>query len=76
MLTRKCQKGWCYKPTKLQDKKEDINHLMRKSLMISTEVDRKTWLHVPFETYWSTSSDTHQVVEIYENTSSKMYKPF
>ena len=30
----------------------------------STEVDRKTWLHVPSGTLWSTSSDTHQVVEI------------
>ena len=30
----------------------------------STEVDRTTWLHVPSGTYWSTSSDTHQVVEI------------
>ena len=31
----------------------------------STEVDRSTWLHVPSGTPWSTSSDTHQVVEIY-----------
>ena len=30
----------------------------------STEVKRKTWLHVPSGTHWSTSSDTHQVVEI------------
>ena len=30
----------------------------------STEVDRRTWLHVPSGTLWSTSSDTHQVVEI------------
>ena len=30
----------------------------------STEVDRRTWLHVPSGTDWSTSSDTHQVVEI------------
>ena len=29
----------------------------------STEVDRRTWLHVPSGTLWSTSSDTHQVVE-------------
>ena len=27
----------------------------------STEVDRRTWLHVPSGTHWSTSSDTHQV---------------
>ena len=30
----------------------------------STEVDRRTWLHVSSGTLWSTSSDTHQVVEI------------
>ena len=30
----------------------------------STEVDRRTWLHVPSGIPWSTSSDTHQVVEI------------
>ena len=30
----------------------------------STEVDRRTWLHVPAGTHWSTSSDTHQVAEI------------
>ena len=29
----------------------------------STEVDRRTWLLMPSETLWSTSSDTHQVVE-------------
>ena len=39
-----------------------------KSLMLSKryesiEVDRRTWLHVPSGTHWSTSSDTHQVVE-------------
>ena len=42
----------------------------------STEVDRRTWLHVPSGTRWSTSSDTHQVVEILKETSSKMYTPF
>ena len=30
----------------------------------STKVDRRSWLHVPSGTPWSTSSDTHQVVEI------------
>ena len=39
----------------------------------STEVDRRTWLHVPSGTHWSTSSGTHQVVEIQIETSSKMY---
>ena len=30
----------------------------------STEVDHKTWLHMPSGTHWFTSSDTHQEVEI------------
>ena len=59
------QKGLCNKPTKL--KFQSI--LTRKILMLSkryesTEVDRRTWLHVPSGTHWSTNSDTHQVVEI------------
>ena len=29
-----------------------------------TEVDSRTWLHAPSGTHWSTSSDTHQEVEI------------
>ena len=41
----------------------------------STEVDRRTWLHVPSGTHWS-SSDTHQVIEIQKETSTKMYTPF
>ena len=32
----------------------------------SSEVNRKTWLHVPSGTLWSTSSDTHQEVDIYK----------
>ena len=36
-----------------------------------TEVDSRTWLHVPSGTHWSTSSDTHQVVEIQIETSTK-----
>ena len=39
----------------------------------STEVDRRTWLHVPSGTLWSTSSDTCQVVEIWIETYTKMY---
>ena len=42
----------------------------------STEVDRRTWLHVPSRTLWSTSSENHQVVEIQKETSTKMYTPF
>ena len=37
----------------------------------STEVDRRTWLHVPSGTPWSTSSDTHLVVELWIETSTK-----
>ena len=42
----------------------------------STEVDRSTWLHVPWGTHWSTSSYTHQVVKIQIETSTKMSAPF
>ena len=42
----------------------------------STEADRRTWLHLPSGIHWSTSSDTHQVVEIPTETSTKMYTPF
>ena len=41
----------------------------------SIEVDRRTWLHVPWGTHWSTSSDTNQVVEIQIETSTEMYTP-
>ena len=37
----------------------------------STEVDRRTWLHVPSGTHWSTSSYTNQVVEIQIETSTR-----
>ena len=40
----------------------------------STEVDSRTWLHLPSETQMSTNSDTHQVLEIEE--ISWMYTPF
>ena len=39
----------------------------------STEVDRRTWLHVPSGTPWSTSSDTHEVVEIQKETYQDIY---
>ena len=35
-------------------------------------IDRRTWLHVPSGTHWSTSSETHQVVEIWKETSTKI----
>ena len=37
----------------------------------STAVDRRTWLRVRSLTHWSTSSDTHQVVEIQKETFTK-----
>ena len=42
----------------------------------STDVDRRTWPHVPPATHWSTSSDANQVVEIHIETSTKLYTPF
>ena len=42
----------------------------------SSEVDRRTWLHVPSRTHLPTSRDTHQVLEIQKETSTKMYTPF
>ena len=39
----------------------------------STGVDRRTWLHVPSGTPWSTSSDTHQVVEIHRDFYLDVY---
>ena len=50
--------------------------LMLSKRLESTEVDRRTWLHVPSGTPWSTSSGTHQVVEIQIEISTKMYTPF
>ena len=40
----------------------------------STEVDCRTSLNVPSGTPWSTSCDTHQVVEIQQGTSTQMQK--
>ena len=47
----------------------NFNQLLREILMLSkryesTEVDSRTWLHVPSRTLWSISSDTHQVAKI------------
>ena len=49
---------------------ENIDALKRYK---STEVERRTWPHVPSQTPWSTSSDTYQVVEIKKETSTEMY---
>ena len=83
MMLQKCQKNT---ETKLDGVINPHNYNFkkfqtRKILMLpkrykSTEVDRRTWLHVPSGTPWSTSSDTHQVVEIQKETSTKMHTPF
>ena len=72
-MTKRCQnklkpKGWCNEPTKLKFvsilNTENFDALQSYE---STEVDRRTWLHVSSGTHWSTSSDTHQVlVTIYQ----------
>ena len=75
--TRESQKGWCNKPTILKFQRIlNTENLMLSKRYKSTEVDRRTWLHVSSGTPWSTSSDTHQVVEIKKETSTKMYTPF
>ena len=53
------------KPTTLQFL-SFIKHtiLMLPKRYKSIKVDRRTWLHVPLGTLWSTRSDTHQVVVI------------
>ena len=38
--------------------------LMLSKCYESTEVERRTWLHVPLGKLWSTSSEPHQVVEV------------
>ena len=38
----------------------------------STEINHRTWLHVPSRTHLSTGSDTSHVVEIQIDTSIKM----
>ena len=36
----------------------------QKKICFWNAVDRRTWLHVPLGTLWSTNSDTHQVAEL------------
>ena len=42
----------------------------------SIEINRRNWVHVPYGTLLSTSSDTYQVVEIQKKNTSKIYTPF
>ena len=75
--TRWSEKGWCDKPTNLQFQSiMNTENLDALKCYKSTKVDRRTWLYMPSGTHWSTSSDTHQVVGIQKETSSKMYTPF
>ena len=41
----------------------------------STKVDRRTWLHVPSGTIWSTGSYTDQCFKTQKGTFTKMYTP-
>ena len=41
-----------------------LPELLIRILLLSLEVNRRTWLNVPLGNHWSTSSDIHQVVEI------------
>ena len=43
----------------------NTENLMLSKRYESTEVDRRTWLHVPSESPWSTSGDTHQIVQFW-----------
>ena len=75
--TRRSEKGCSNKPTELQFQSIlNTEMLMLSKRYKSTEVDCRYWLHVPSGTPWSTSSDTHQVVEIQKETSTQMYTPF
>ena len=59
------QKGWCSNPTKLQISINfNTENFDARKRYESTQVDRRTWLHVLSGTHWSTSSYTHQVVEL------------
>ena len=70
-MTKKCQNKLkpigmvllTHKITISVNLKHGKNYMLSKRYE-STEVDRRTWLHVPSGTHWSTSSDTHQIVEI------------
>ena len=42
----------------------------------STDVDRRTWQHVPSGTHWSTSSNTHKVVDIRKRLASIIRNSF
>ena len=70
MLTRKCQKqAEAKRDGVINPQNYNFNQFYTENFDIlkryeSTDVDRRTWLHVPSGTHWSTSSDTHQVVEI------------
>ena len=76
------QKGWCNNPTKLQFK----SILTQKILMLSkryesTEVDRRTWLHVDWSYYEcycafylvSCGSDTSHIVSVHIQCQASIY---
>ena len=83
MSTKKCQKqAETKRDGVINPQNYNFNQFLTRNFFVlskryeTTEADRRTWLHVPSGTHWSTSSDTHQVVEIQIETSTKMYTPF
>ena len=70
VMSKKCQKqAEAKRDGVINPRNYNFNHFDTENLMLSkryesTEVVRRTWLHVPSGSHWSTSSDTHQVVEI------------
>ena len=68
-MTKKCQKqAEAKRDGVINPQNYNFNQFKAREILMfskryeSTEVDRRTWLHVPSGTHWSTSSDTHQVV--------------
>ena len=60
------QKGMpCNKSTKLQFQSVSTRKILMLSKRFeSAEVEGRTWQYVPSEKLWSTSSDTHLMVEV------------
>ena len=80
---QKCQnkvkpiKEWCIKTTKLQFQWIlNTEHLMLQNASNEPKWTVKLGYMCPSCTFWSTSSDTHQVVEIQKETLTKMFTPF
>ena len=84
VVTKKClktsrsQKGWCNKPTKLQF--QSIFNTENCDALQTLRINRRTWLHVPSGTHWSTCSagtlrhsTKHDVLKIPRNVKWRHY---